>query len=273
MAMVEAAPRLAAAAETLDLVCQTGTRDFDMVREAFERHGVQGRVERFIDAMDREMKAAGPRRLARGRDDAGGSDGGRPPVDSHSAADGDRRSPAPQRARAGDGGCGRGDGAERPDRRAAGRPHHRAGRRSREAPPNVGGGATARQAARGGRHRGCGDRAGGTTRAQIVSGVLGTDVEERVHFIGIGGIGMSGIAELLVNLGYKVSGSDMQRTDITDSARVAGRAHHAGARRAQRERRGGRRVFVGRAIDQPRNGGGARARSRRGCRAPSCWPS
>jgi UDP-N-acetylmuramate--alanine ligase len=37
-----------------------------------------------------------------------------------------------------------------------------------------------------------------------------------VHFIGVGGIGMSGIAELLVNLGYKVSGSDMQRTDITD---------------------------------------------------------
>ncbi|HET9467539.1 MAG TPA: undecaprenyldiphospho-muramoylpentapeptide beta-N-acetylglucosaminyltransferase [Vicinamibacterales bacterium] len=59
MAMVEAAPRLAAAAETVELVCQTGARDFDVVREAFERHGVQGRVERFIDAMDREMKAAG----------------------------------------------------------------------------------------------------------------------------------------------------------------------------------------------------------------------
>jgi UDP-N-acetylglucosamine--N-acetylmuramyl-(pentapeptide) pyrophosphoryl-undecaprenol N-acetylglucosamine transferase len=59
VAMVEAAPRLAAAAQTLDLVCQTGTRDFDVVRTAFERHGVQGRVERFIDAMDREMKAAG----------------------------------------------------------------------------------------------------------------------------------------------------------------------------------------------------------------------
>ena len=38
----------------------------------------------------------------------------------------------------------------------------------------------------------------------------------RIHFIGIGGIGMSGIAELLVSLGYEVSGSDMQRTDITD---------------------------------------------------------
>jgi UDP-N-acetylglucosamine--N-acetylmuramyl-(pentapeptide) pyrophosphoryl-undecaprenol N-acetylglucosamine transferase len=59
MALVEAAPRLAAAAESLDLVCQTGTRDFDEVREAFERHRVQGRVERFIDAMDREVSAAG----------------------------------------------------------------------------------------------------------------------------------------------------------------------------------------------------------------------
>jgi UDP-N-acetylglucosamine--N-acetylmuramyl-(pentapeptide) pyrophosphoryl-undecaprenol N-acetylglucosamine transferase len=59
VAMVEAAPRLAAAAKTLDFVCQTGSHDFDMVRAAFERHGVQGRVERFIDAMDREMKAAG----------------------------------------------------------------------------------------------------------------------------------------------------------------------------------------------------------------------
>jgi UDP-N-acetylglucosamine--N-acetylmuramyl-(pentapeptide) pyrophosphoryl-undecaprenol N-acetylglucosamine transferase len=59
VAVVEAAPRLAAAAETLDFVCQTGTRDFDMVREAFERSGVQGRVERFIDAMDREMREAG----------------------------------------------------------------------------------------------------------------------------------------------------------------------------------------------------------------------
>ena len=44
---------------TVDLVCQTGPHDFDMVRAAFERHHVQGRVERFIDAMDREMKDAG----------------------------------------------------------------------------------------------------------------------------------------------------------------------------------------------------------------------
>jgi len=58
VAVVEAAPRLAAAA-SISVVCQTGPRDFDLVREAFEQSGVQGRVERFIDAMDREMKDAG----------------------------------------------------------------------------------------------------------------------------------------------------------------------------------------------------------------------
>jgi UDP-N-acetylmuramate--alanine ligase len=36
----------------------------------------------------------------------------------------------------------------------------------------------------------------------------------RVHFVGIGGIGMSGIAELLVNLGYVVSGSDLKASEV-----------------------------------------------------------
>ncbi|MBB6142275.1 UDP-N-acetylmuramate--alanine ligase [Silvibacterium bohemicum] len=39
---------------------------------------------------------------------------------------------------------------------------------------------------------------------------------QRVHFIGIGGIGMSGIAEILLNLGYPVSGSDLRRSPITE---------------------------------------------------------
>ena len=38
----------------------------------------------------------------------------------------------------------------------------------------------------------------------------------RVHFVGVGGAGMSGIAELLANLGYAVSGSDARRSDVTD---------------------------------------------------------
>jgi UDP-N-acetylmuramate--alanine ligase len=43
-----------------------------------------------------------------------------------------------------------------------------------------------------------------------------------IHFVGIGGIGMSGIAELLLNLGYKVSGSDVKRSDITDRLKTLG---------------------------------------------------
>jgi UDP-N-acetylmuramate--alanine ligase len=38
----------------------------------------------------------------------------------------------------------------------------------------------------------------------------------RIHFVGIGGIGMSGIAELLANLGYDVSGSDAKRSSVTE---------------------------------------------------------
>ncbi|MSO45174.1 MAG: UDP-N-acetylmuramate--L-alanine ligase [Acidobacteria bacterium] len=38
----------------------------------------------------------------------------------------------------------------------------------------------------------------------------------RIHFVGIGGSGMCGIAELLANLGYAVSGSDARRTEVTE---------------------------------------------------------
>ena len=40
--------------------------------------------------------------------------------------------------------------------------------------------------------------------------------KQRIHFIGIGGIGMSGIAEILLNLGMRVSGSDLRRSLVTD---------------------------------------------------------
>ncbi len=43
---------------------------------------------------------------------------------------------------------------------------------------------------------------------------------DKIHFVGIGGIGMSGIAEVLLNLGYKVSGSDLRGSDTTE--RLAG---------------------------------------------------
>jgi UDP-N-acetylmuramate--alanine ligase len=44
----------------------------------------------------------------------------------------------------------------------------------------------------------------------------------RIHFIGIGGIGMSGIAELLANLGYVVTGSDEKRSAVTDRLTTLG---------------------------------------------------
>jgi UDP-N-acetylmuramate--alanine ligase len=49
-----------------------------------------------------------------------------------------------------------------------------------------------------------------------------------IHFVGIGGIGMSGIAELLLNLGYSVSGSDQKMSDITDRLRTLGGTVHEG---------------------------------------------
>ena len=44
----------------------------------------------------------------------------------------------------------------------------------------------------------------------------------RVHFVGIGGAGMSGIAEVLHNLGYEVSGSDLRESTVTGRLRDMG---------------------------------------------------
>jgi UDP-N-acetylmuramate--alanine ligase len=60
---------------------------------------------------------------------------------------------------------------------------------------------------------------------------------QHAHFIGIGGIGMSGIAEILLSLGMKVSGSDLRRSAVTDRLTQLGAtvyeghdaAHAAGA--------------------------------------------
>ncbi len=60
----------------------------------------------------------------------------------------------------------------------------------------------------------------------------------RIHFVGIGGIGMSGIAEVLLNLGFTVSGSDLRASDVTDrlarlGARISEGHVPANARGAQ----------------------------------------
>ena len=53
-----------------------------------------------------------------------------------------------------------------------------------------------------------------------------------VHFVGLGGIGMSGIAEVLLNLGYDVSGSDLRDSDVIRRLGSLGARVHIGHRKA-----------------------------------------
>jgi UDP-N-acetylmuramate--alanine ligase len=53
---------------------------------------------------------------------------------------------------------------------------------------------------------------------------------QQIHFVGIGGIGMSGIAEVLLNLGYKVSGSDLKSSAVTQRLEGLGAAVFEGHR-------------------------------------------
>jgi UDP-N-acetylmuramate--alanine ligase len=48
------------------------------------------------------------------------------------------------------------------------------------------------------------------------------DKRKNIHFVGIGGSGMSGIAEVLVNLGHNVTGSDLKKTEVTEHLRKLG---------------------------------------------------
>ena len=51
---------------------------------------------------------------------------------------------------------------------------------------------------------------------------------QRIHFVGIGGIGMSGIAEVLLNLGYRISGSDLRISAVTQRLAALGAATFEG---------------------------------------------
>ncbi len=53
---------------------------------------------------------------------------------------------------------------------------------------------------------------------------------QRIHLVGIGGIGMSGIAEVLLTLGYSVSGSDIKPSPITERLQNLGAVIHDGHR-------------------------------------------
>ena len=56
--------------------------------------------------------------------------------------------------------------------------------------------------------------------------------KHRLHFVGIGGIGMSGIAEVLLNLGYSVTGSDLRESEVTQRLRSLGAEIFLGHREA-----------------------------------------
>lgn len=58
--------------------------------------------------------------------------------------------------------------------------------------------------------------------------MLGLSKKIKIHFVGIGGIGMSGIAEVLLSLGYPVSGSDLSSSATTESLKLKGAEIHLG---------------------------------------------
>ena len=68
----------------------------------------------------------------------------------------------------------------------------------------------------------------------------------KVHFVGIGGIGMSGIAEVLLNLGFQVSGSDLKATPVTKRLAAMGARVYEG--HAAENARGAQVVVVSSAV-------------------------
>ena len=82
---------------------------------------------------------------------------------------------------------------------------------------------------------------------------------DTIHFVGIGGAGMGGIAEVLLNLGYRVQGSDLKPNAITERLAALGATIRIGHRgRERRSRRRGRGLERG-AARQPGGAGGAGA--------------
>ena len=72
-----------------------------------------------------------------------------------------------------------------------------------------------------------------------------------IHFVGIGGSGMGGIAEVLINLGYKVQGSDLKPNPVTERLAKLGARVDDRPRRRKRRRRGRRRVSSAVSVRQP----------------------
>ena len=83
---------------------------------------------------------------------------------------------------------------------------------------------------------------------------------QQLHFTGIGGIGMSGIAEILLNLGYQITGSDVKLSPITERLQSLGAKVYEG--HAAENVEGAKALVVTSAVDaqNPGNAGSAAAR-------------
>ena len=57
------------------------------------------------------------------------------------------------------------------------------------------------------------------------------DTNKKVHFIGIGGVSMSGLAAVLLNKGFKVSGSDFKESKTTNNLKEKGAEIYIGHRK------------------------------------------
>ena len=68
----------------------------------------------------------------------------------------------------------------------------------------------------------------GRRATDTVRGEPGLGRLRRIHFVGIGGVGMSGIAEVLLNLGYEISGSDLRENPVTRRLAELGAEIHIG---------------------------------------------
>jgi hypothetical protein len=95
---------------------------------------------------------------------------------------------------------------------------------------------------------------------------------KNIHFVGIGGAGMSGIAEVLANLGFSVSGSDLADSSTTRRLAALACAPWSGMPPRTWRRRCGGGFFSGQ-VRQSRSHRRARVARCRWCRARRCWPS
>ena len=108
-------------------------------------------------------------------------------------------------------------------------------------------------------------------RARMMK-AMGTDIGT-IHFVGIGGIGMSGIAEVMHQLGYKVQGSDISDGYVVEKLRKAGIPVSIGH---STDNLGDAAVVVcstGDQARQPGARGGRRAPAAASSSAPKCSPN